>query len=202
MKSRVPVSLFMLIVLIIPLVTMSGCIDLNSTRRVFFPRDDTVIGFKQGTIAEVRHNFTGGFGDSVQVLTQEEHFSVDNFHIGEGGGDLNIWGQIIFGDDAERQIEFIRVIDVSLYFISEDEGGQLRSHKTYVAPAVGSFQTAEMIDQIEGAETGLWSLRVIGNGTASQASDVPFYDWYHITVNGRYSDDSYNHNAPHPSSDE
>jgi hypothetical protein len=194
--------MFVLIILIVPLVMVSGCIDINSTRRVFFPRDERDIGFIHGTIAEVRHNFTGGFGDSVQVLTQEEHFSVDNFYIGEGGGDLLVWGQIAFGADTERQVEFERVIEVSLYYISEEDGPQLRARKVYVAPPVGPFWTAEMIDRIEEAETGLWSLRVRGNGTASATADVPFNDWFWVTVNGRYSDDSYNNNAPHSSRDE
>ena len=93
-------TLLALVMLILPLVFMSGCIDINSTRRVFFPHDEKEITYEQGTIAMVRHNFSGGFGDTVQVLTQEEHFSVDNFYIGEGGGDLYIWGQIVFGDDS------------------------------------------------------------------------------------------------------
>jgi hypothetical protein len=138
-------------------------------------------------------------GENGQVLSQEEHFSVDNFYIGEGGADLYIWGQIVFGDDSERQVEYQRVIDVSLYYIDEDSGPILRAHKTYVAPPVGPESYAEMIDQIEGANEGLWSLRVMGNGTASDTADVPFYDWYHVTVNGRYSSESYNHNAPHSS---
>jgi hypothetical protein len=195
-KDRVPVSIILLLLLILPLVLTSGCIDINSARRVFFPGDERELKYIQGTIAEVRHNFTGGFGDSVQVLTQEEHFSVDNFYIGEGGGDLFVWGQISFGADTERQVEFQRMIEVSLYYISEEEGPVLRAHKTYVAPDVGTYSTAERIEQIEGAEMGLWSLRVMGNGTASDAADVPFNDWFHVTVNGRYFDDSYNNNAP------
>jgi hypothetical protein len=199
-KSKDGLSLLILIMLILPLVALSGCVDVHSARRVFFPSDEKKIGFMQGTIAEVRHNFTGGFGDSVQVLTQEEHFSVDNFYIGEGGGDLYVWGQVVFGADTERRIEFTRAIEISLYYISEDDGAMLRVHKVYQAPQTG-MSSAEIIDRIEGAENGLWSLRVMGNGTASDNADVPFYDWYQVTVNGRYSDDSYNHNAPHSSRD-
>jgi hypothetical protein len=200
-NKKTGLSIITLFLLIIPLVGLSGCIDIHTTRRALFPSEEKEINYIQGTIAEVRHNFTGGFGDSVEVLTQEEHFSVDNFHIGEGGGDLYVWGQIHFGADTERRVEYQRVIEIGLYYISEEEGHVLKAHKIYRAPQAGRFDTAELIGQIEGAEPGLWSLRVIGNGTASDAADIPFYDWYQVTVNGRYSDDSYNNNAPHSSRD-
>jgi hypothetical protein len=199
-SNKAGLPLLTLIMLILPLVVLSGCIDVHSTRDVFFPRDEKQIEYIQGTIAEVRHNFTGGFGDSVEVLTQEEHFSVDNFFIGEGGGDLYIFGQVVFGADTERRVEYQRTIEISLYYMSEEEGAMLKVHKIYHSPPTG-MSDAGIIGQIEDAEHGLWSLQVIGNGTASTTADVPFSDWYHVTVNGRYSDDSYNHNAPHSSRD-
>ena len=201
MKDKVIPRAAILGSLLILLVYSSGCIDIHSTRKLFFPGEEEDIFYIQGTIAEVRHNFTGGFGDDGLVLSQEEHFSVDNFYIGKGGGDLYIYGQVHFGADSERRVEYERTIHVSLYFIPDEETQVLRASKTYTAPDVGRFDVAEIIDQIYGAETGLWSLRVIGNGTASNTADVPFYDWFQVSVNGRYSDDSYNNNPPHSSRD-
>lgn len=201
MKGKGKATMAVLGSLIILLVSASGCIDIHSTKRLFFPKEEELPGFIQGTIAEVRYNFTGGFGDNVQVLTQEEHFSVDNFYIGKGGGDLYIYGQVHFGADTERRVEYTRTIEVSLYYLPENERPVLKSDKVYTAPDVGRFDIAGVIEQISGAETGLWSLRVYGNGTASSTADPPFYDWFQFSVNGRYSDDSYNHNAPHSSRD-
>jgi hypothetical protein len=187
----------LLILLILAMVPLSGCIDLQTSKRLFFYKEEKEITYTQGTIAEVRHNFTGGLGnDNVQVMTQEEHFGVDNFYIGEGGADLYIWAQVHYGADTERRINYERTIDVSLYFIPEQGVSILRAHKAYHAPETGRFDTAEVMEQVDGAENGMWSLRVIGNGTASSTADVPFYDWFQVTVNGRYSTDSYNHNAP------
>ncbi|MBN1390984.1 MAG: hypothetical protein JXA22_10125 [Candidatus Thermoplasmatota archaeon] len=202
MKVKSPSLMGLVTASIMLLALTSGCIDIHSTKKVFFPSHEEETVFIQGTIAEVRHNFTGGLGDDVQVLTQEEHLSIDNFHIGKGGGDLYIYGQVHFGSDTERRVDYTRSIDVSLYRISEKDGPILISHKVYTAPEVGRFDVAEIIDQIVGAETGLWSLRVMGNGTASSTADVPFYDWFQVSVNGRFSDDSYNHDAPHSSRDQ
>ncbi|MGA1865928.1 MAG: hypothetical protein ACMUFK_00505 [Thermoplasmatota archaeon] len=199
MKVKTPYLSLILVASIILILSTSGCIDIHSARKLFFPSHEEEPEFIQGTIAEVRHNFTGGLGENEKALSQEEHFSVDNFYIGKGGGDLYVYGQVHFGSDSERRVDYKREIDVSLYYLPEDEGPELRSHKVYTAPEIGRFDIAEVIDQLEDAEMGLWSLRVKGNGTASSTADVPFYDWYQVTVNGRYSDDSYNHNAPHSS---
>ena len=199
MKGKGKAATMLLGAIILLMLFSSGCIDIHSTRRLFFPGEEEPPEFTQGTIAEVRHNFTGGFGDQVQVLTQEEHFSVDNFYIGKGGGDLYIYGQVHFGADTERRVEYQRTIEVSLYYIPQNDPPVLRSSKVFRAPDVGRFDVAGVIDQIYGADTGLWSLRVQGNGTASSTADPPFYDWFQFSVNGRYSDDSYNHNAPHSS---
>lgn len=175
----------------------SGCIDFYSTKGIFFPSEDISFEYEQGTIAEVRHNFTGGVGSGdFQALTQEEHFAVDNFYLGRGGGELYIWAQVHFGADTERQVDYEREISVNLFHIDEDGENILKARRVYRAPDIGRLDVAEIMGQVQGAEPGLWSLRVWGNGTASSTSDVPFYDWFQVTVNGRYSDDSYNNDAP------
>jgi len=187
----------LLLLAILTFVALSGCLDLQTSKRIFFHEEETEITFTQGTIAEVRHNFTGGLGnENVQVLTQEEHYGVDNFIIGEGGADLYIWAQVVYGADTERTIDYQRSLDISLFFIPEEGVSILRAHKAYHAPKTGRFETAEVMERVDGAEPGMWSLRVVGNGTASSTADVPFYDWFQVTVNGRYSTDSYNNNAP------
>ncbi len=187
----------LLILIILAMVPLSGCLDLQTSKRLFFYKEEKEITYTQGTIGEVRHNFTGGLGnENVQVLTQEEYFGVDNFYIGEGGADLYIWAQVYFGADTERRIEYDRTIDVSLYYVPEEGVSILRAHKAYNAPKTGRFENAEVMEQVDGAEKGMWSLRVVGNGTASSTADPPFNDWFQVTVNGRYSTDSYNHNAP------
>ncbi|MFO8051760.1 MAG: hypothetical protein R6V01_08700 [Thermoplasmatota archaeon] len=197
MKYKRTVRLLALMVSITALSASSGCIDMHTTRDIFFPEEDISYEYVQGTIAEVRHNYTGGIGDdNVQVLAQEDHFGVDNFHIGMGGGDLYIWAQVHFGSDSERVVDYERVLEVSLYYMPEGEKNILKARKVYRAPKVGRLDIAEIMDRVENAEEGLWSLRAVGNGTASDTADVPFYDWFRITVNGRYSDDSFNNDAP------
>ncbi|MEA3558243.1 MAG: hypothetical protein U9R75_03220 [Candidatus Thermoplasmatota archaeon] len=187
----------LVLVLIVSITASSGCLDMYTTKGLFFPSEDISHGFVQGTIAEVSHNFTGGVGDdNIQVMTQEERFEVDNFHIGVGGADLYIWAQVHFGSDSERTVDYTRSIEVTLYYMPEEGENILKARKVYRAPDVGRYDVAEIMGQIEGGEQGLWSLRVFGNGTASSTADIPFYDWFQVTVNGRYSDDSYNNDAP------
>ena len=197
MKHDKIVFVLVLMVSITALSASSGCLDMYTTRGLFFPSEEISYGFVQGTIAGVRHNFTGGVGnENVQVLTQEDHFVVDNFYIGIGGADLYIWAQVHFGSDSERRVDYTRSIEVTLYHMPEEGENILKARKVYRAPDVGRYDVAEIMGQIEGAEQGLWSLRVFGNGTASSTADLPFYDWFQVTINGRYSDDSYNNDAP------
>ncbi|MFW3145512.1 MAG: hypothetical protein ACMUIE_01715 [Thermoplasmatota archaeon] len=196
MRTRVILKFAALLLVLSASVWSAGCLDIHSTRGIFFPTDEKEVQYEQGTIAEVRHNFTGGIGENSQVLTQEEHLSIDNFHIGRGGADLYIWAQVHFGADTERRIDYTRSVEVTLYYMPEGGEPILRARDVYTAKETGRYDIAKMLDQIEDAEPGLWSLRAHGTGTASETADVPFYDWYQVTVNGRYSSDSYNNNAP------
>jgi len=156
------------------------------------------VEYVRGTIAEVRYDFTGAPVESnyVQLQADEFHRSIDNFYLGHGGGDLYIWAQVHFGPDPSDRTSDPRYIRIWLFYDPGGDGEEVLSERTYKPLKDNRMDVAELVDNITGAREGLYSLKVEGKGTVGTDSDVPFFDWYQVSVNGRYSDESYNHNAP------
>jgi hypothetical protein len=178
-------------------VLTSGCFHTGASRDVFFPREDNTIVFRRGTIAEVRHNFTGAFTDSaISVGAEEKQRKIDNFFIGKGGGDLYIWVQVHFGADTSGVVDFERYVHVFLIYEPGEKDQELVSERRYDPVGAGRYDRAELMDTINNTRPGLYSLRVEAVGTAVNDQDVSFYDWYHISVNGIFDNSSYNNNAP------
>lgn len=185
------------VISIISAVLTSGCFHTGSSRDIFFPPDNDPIEFKRGTIGSTRHNFTGAFTDSATSFGAEERvLTVDNFYIGEGGADLYIWTQVHFGADDSGTIDFKRYVHVKLIYEPGSDKERIISQSLYSPQGSGKYDKAELMDTINNTGEGLYSLRAEAVGTAVQEGDVLFYDWYFFTVNGVFSDRSYNNNAP------
>ena len=197
MRYRVHSLLTVSLIVILAGVLTSGCFHTGVSRDLLFPREDDTIYYKRGTIAEVRHNFTGAFTDSVvSVGAEEKQREIDNFFIGKGGGDLYIWVQVHFGADTTGVVDFERFVHVFLIYKPGMDGQELVEEKRYEPSGPGRYDKAELMATINKTRPGLYSLRVEAVGTAVNDQDVSFYDWYHISVNGIYDNTSYNHNAP------
>lgn len=170
----------------------SGCFDINTAKRSFFPSEESEINLVRGTIGEVWYNFTGPYDfNGISVGKYEKHMEVDNFYIDEGGEYLYLWIQVHFGvDDSTAPQD--RYINVSLSYITEDGEAVVMIKKRYDALANDRFDKSEAVGNVQNPEKGFWSLKVDGRGTASGVS----YDWFHVSVNGEYPDTSYNHNSP------
>ncbi len=197
MKSSTRSLLAVSLILILSSVLTSGCFHTGSSRDLFFPTEDDTIEYRRGTIAEVRHNFTGAFTDSVvSVGAEEKQMEIDNFFIGEGGGDLYIWVQVHFGSDTSGIVDFERYVHVVLIYKPGHDDQSLVSERKYEPRGAGRYDKAELMDTINKTKPGLYSLRVEAVGTAVSDDNGSFYDWYHISVNGIYDNSSYNNNAP------
>lgn len=179
------------------MVFTSGCFHTGVSRDLWFPGEDDTITYRSWTIAEVRHNFTGAFTEtSISLGAEERSLEVDNFHIGEGGADIYIYGQVHFGPDSQASIEFDRWVEISLIYEPGDENENIIPPTRYQTTGDSRYDRSELIATINGTRPGLYSLRATGVGTAVQNDDVPTYDWYWFTVSGRIPDGSYNNNAP------
>lgn len=185
------------LILVLAVVFTSGCFHTGASRDLIFPREDDTIYYTRGTIAEVRHNFTGTFTDSnIPVGAEEKDQQVDNFFIGEGGGDLYVWVQVHFGADSTGVVDFERYVHVFLVYRPGMDDQETIEQGRYEPSGAGRYDKAELLATINRTRSGLYSLRVIAVGTAVTDEDVSFYDWYHISVNGIYDNTSYNNNAP------
>lgn len=173
----------------------SGCFDISTARRVIFPDDERPIVFVQGTIAMVSHNFTGPiYSENVSVGDPKFHNSIDNFFIGEGGANLSIFALVHFMPDPQPLVsEDDRYVEIRLMRL-EDDGEPRTLAQTIYGPDRAGSDVAEVVRELDGIEPGLYSLRVVGKGTAEPGT--PNYDWFKVFVLGRYSDRSHNHNAP------
>jgi len=184
-----------LLAIVLFAASTSGCFDIYTARETFFPTEDReIVMVEGGTIADVWYNFTGPYSyNGYEVAPYEEHLEIDNFHIGEGGGNLYLWIQVHFGPDTSSTVKLNRFLNVTLFHIN-DEGEKIeKARKSYSPPPdTDQFDKSEWVGNIEDPEEGLWSLRVFGKGTASEN----YYDWFHVSVNGNYPDTSYNHDAP------
>jgi hypothetical protein len=143
----------------------------------------------------VGHNFSGPlYSENVTIGGPTVHNAIDNFRIGEGGANLSIFALVHFIPDPQP---FVTVDDryVDLMLIELEDNGERRvlaQKKFTVEP--GGADHAEVVREIDGVQPGLYSLRVQGKGTAEPTNMD--YDWFKVFVLGRYSDRSYNHNAP------
>lgn len=175
----------------------SGCFHTGTSRDLLFPSEDSVIEYRSRTIAQVRHNFTGAFTDtSIPLGSEEKQRTIDNFYIGEGGADIYIYAQVHFGPDAQATMDFKRWVHVMLIYEPGTNKERLVAQNRYEASGNTRYDRAEFMATINSTRPGLYSLKAEGVGTAVQNADVPTYDWYWFTVNGRISEGSYNHNAP------
>jgi hypothetical protein len=181
----------------VSIIFTSGCFHTGASKDLMFPREEPPIEFKRGTIAVNRYNFTGAFTDTrVPVGAEEKAITVDNFYIGKGGGDLYVWAQVHFGADTSENIDFDRYVHVKLIYEPGSDKEMIISQSIYSPQGTGRYDRAELMDTINGTEEGLYSLRVDAVGTAVQEGGVTYYDWYLFTVNGVFSEKSYNNNAP------
>jgi hypothetical protein len=177
---------------IIAVLLTSGCFDINTAKRSFYPTEEKEINLITGTIGEVWYNFTGPYDFSgINVGKYEQHMEVDNFYLDEGGEYLYLWIQVHFGmDDSTNKQD--RYINVTLSYITEDDEPIVRIKKRYDAQANDRFDKSEAVGNVPNPDMGYWSLKVVGKGTATGVS----YDWFHVSVNGEYPDTSYNNDAP------
>ncbi|MGA1822153.1 MAG: hypothetical protein ACMUIG_06480 [Thermoplasmatota archaeon] len=192
MTRNRPLTGFAAVLAIAAVLLTSGCFDINTAKRSFFPSEDQEINLIVGTIGEVWYNFTGPYDfNGIRVGRYEKHMEVDNFFIDEGGEYLYLWIQVHFGvdDSANPQDRFI---NVTLSYIGDDGIPIVRIRKRYDALANDRFDRSEAVGNVQNPEKGIWSLKVDGRGTASGVS----YDWFHVSVNGEYPDTSYNNNPP------
>jgi hypothetical protein len=179
------------------MVLTSGCFHTGASRDLLFPTEDKIIQYSSRTIAEVRHNFTGAFTEtSIPLGSEERQRTIDNFYIGEGGADIYVYAQVHFGPDTQASMEYKRWVHIRLVYEPGSKDERIIAQSMYEAPGDTRYDMADEIATISDAKPGLYSLRAEGVGTAVQNSDVPTYDWYLFTVNGRISEGSYNHNAP------
>lgn len=184
-------------IILVCMVTTTGCIHTGTARNLLFPGDEPPIEFERGTIAEVRHNFTGAFTETtISFGAEERHLGVDNFYIGKGGADLYIWAQVHFGADTSGVVDFPRYVHVRLIYEPGSQEEAVVSESLYSPQGNSRYDKAELMDTLNGTKEGLYSLKVESVGTATQEGEVMIFDWYLFTVNGVYSDRSYNNNAP------
>jgi hypothetical protein len=183
------------LVSVVMLATTAGCFDTYTARRMLFPDDERPIIFVQGNIALVSHNFTGPlYNENITVGGPAVHNSIDNFYIGEGGANLSIFALVHFIPDTQMLVSVDdRYVDIILIKMEDNGEKRTLAQRRYTPEASGG-DYAEVVRELDGIEPGLYSLRVIGKGTAEQGTSQ--YDWFKVFVLGRYSDRSHNHNAP------
>jgi len=183
------------LVTVVMLTATTGCFDMYTARRILFPDDERPMVFVQGTIALVSHNFTGPiYSENVTVGGPTVHNSIDNFIIGDGGANLSIFALVHFIPDPQPLVTVDdRYVDVTLIKMEDNGERRTLAQKRY-APEEAGGDHAEVVRELDGIEPGLYSLRVIGKGTAEPGTSQ--YDWFKVFVLGRYSDRSHNHNAP------
>ena len=181
--------------IIVALAGTSGCFDISIARDVLFPDDERPILFVQGTIAMASHNFTGPiYSENITIGGPSVHIAIDNFIIGEGGANLSIFALVHFIPDTQPMVSGDnRYVDISLESMEESGGRRVLAQKRYTAEEAGA-DTAEVVRELDGIQPGLYSLKVVGEGTAEPGTSN--YDWFKVFVLGRYSDRSHNYNAP------
>ena len=184
--------------LIAMVASTSGCFDVHTARRIFYPPPDDTIEMMSGTIAQVRYDFKGPVDTvgAVRIGAAEFHREIDNFKIADGGGNLYIWVQAHFFQDSGNHIPFQRYINVTLSYIPSEGDQEVKVYSSYASSPDSEVNIAEGLGNVIDPEPGLWSLKVEGVGTATVSGGVTSYDWFKVTVNGVYSSDSYNNNAP------
>jgi hypothetical protein len=180
------------------LASTSGCFDVHTARRIFYPPTDDTIVMKSETIAQARYDYMGPV-DTVGVVrigAAEFHREIDNFIIADGGGNLYLWVQAHFFQDSGNNIPFQRYINVTLSYIPSEGDQEVNVYSSYASSQDSEVNVAEQLGNVIDPEPGLWSLKVEGVGTATVSGGVTSYDSFKVTVNGVYSSDSYNNNAP------
>jgi len=196
MENGPKTAVFALLMLTSALVLTSGCFDINSAKRILYPEEERTYEMVRGTIADVRYEFKGALSESPYPIGQDEFVRrIDNFYIGEAGGTLYVIAQVHFFLDSSGELDFDRYIVISLYM---EVGGEMELVTTRRYDAMDSerVDANDRIATIAQAEPGLWSLRVEGHGSRVSGEGEEFYDWFHVSVNGIYSEDSYNNNKP------
>lgn len=176
----------------------SGCIDIHTAKDIFFPPDDDTVEMTSGTIAQAMYDFKGPV-DTVGVVrlgAAEFHRVIDNFRIAPGGGNLYVWVQVHFFLDSGMHITFERHVNVTLSFVPAEGVSEVKVYSSYISSENSEVTIAESLGNIVEPEAGLWSLKVEGVGTAVVSGGVTSYDWFKVTVNGLYSDRSYNNDGP------
>jgi hypothetical protein len=176
----------------------SGCIDIHTAKDIFFPPDDDAVEMTSGTIAQAMYDFKGPV-DTVGVVrlgAAEFHRVIDNFRIAPGGGNLYVWVQVHFFLDSGMHITFERHVNVTLSFVPAEGVSEVKVYSSYISSENSEVTIAESLGNIVEPEAGLWSLKVEGVGTAVVSGGVTSYDWFKVTVNGLYSDRSFNNDGP------
>lgn len=197
-QYRIWLSRALLLMIVMTIVNTSGCFDVHTARRIFYPAEDDSITFVSGTIASVRYDYKGpidAFG-RVQVGSAEFHREIDNFVIAEGGGNLYLWVQVHFFPDTGSRLDFPRYVNVTLIYMPEGTDPIVMIYSPYYSRSGSEVDVAESVGNIIDPGPGLWSLKVEGVGTSITSGGSTYYDWFRVTVNGVYSDRSYNNNAP------
>jgi hypothetical protein len=175
----------------------SGCFDIHTAKRIFYPPDNTRIVMISKTIGEVKYDFQGPidtFG-RLQPGAAEFHREIDNFKIAPGGGSLYLWVQVHFLQATGQGTDFDRYLIITLSYLPEGGEKEVRIQRTYNASASTEIDVAEGVGNAI-ADPGIWSLKVEGVGTAVVSGGSTYYDWFRVTANGYFSSLSENNNSP------
>jgi len=185
-----------LIALLVLMTLSSGCFDIYTARRVFYPSDDREIVYVSETIAEVKYDFQGPLElGRLQTGAAEFHREIDNFNIAPGGGNLYLWVQVHFLQASGAGMDFDRYLEVTLTYLPQGRDPEIRIERTYNASSSTEIDVAEGVGNAV-ADPGIWSLKVEGVGTSMVSGGATYYDWFRVTANGYFSDLSENNNAP------
>ncbi|MCK5774202.1 MAG: hypothetical protein KAH57_10480 [Thermoplasmata archaeon] len=193
MKFKRSLLLATLSLLIVSTMLTTGCFDIHSAREIIIPPKVDNTDMTRGTIADVRYEFQGAIDyQSFEIGAQEFVRKIDNFEIGKLGGELYVQAQVHFFMGDAAGIDFERYVVITI--LKEEKGTlSVMEERRFDAISGETIDISERIFTISDADPGMWSLRAEGYGTRTSLEGTTFYDWFHISVNGIYSDDSHNY---------